>query len=128
MGAVSRGYRGRSGTAGPHGRSKIVMETLRCLYKLAFSLTTSNLAKHEEGSDPLLSVRQALETNPPRLATWQRTGLRPRRPQREERRHYLCDLTFPCLGCPLVRRHFPDWRQRPERETESARHPGVSRA
>ena len=80
MGAVSRGYRGRSGTADPHGRSKIVMETLGRLYKLAFSLTTSNLAKHEEGSDTLLSVRQALETNPPWLATWRRTGLRPRRP------------------------------------------------
>ena len=50
MGAVNHGYRGRSGMADPQGRSQIVMEMLGCLHKLAFSLTTNNLAKHEEDS------------------------------------------------------------------------------
>ena len=49
--------------ADPQGRSKIVMETLGRLHELAVNLTTSNLAKQEEGSDTLLSVCQALETN-----------------------------------------------------------------
>ena len=49
--------------ADPQGRSQIVMETLGRLHELAVNLTTSNLAKQEEGSDTLLSVCQALETN-----------------------------------------------------------------
>ena len=50
MGAVNHGYRGRSDMAYPHGLSQIVMEMLRCLHTLVFSLTTNNLAKHEAGS------------------------------------------------------------------------------
>ena len=63
MGTANHGYRGGFGMADPQGRSKIVMETLGLLHELAVNLTTSNLAKQEEGSDTLLSVCQALETN-----------------------------------------------------------------
>ena len=174
--------------ADPQGRSKIVMETLGRLHELAVNLTTSNLAKQEEGSDTLLSVCQALETNdavayhlaalavelsPTEVSDAQElafvisaaaspftqmldvedlNAIYDCRPDSDldcahvDRSlanvgHYLCELsvselTFPCLGCPLVRRQFPDWRQRPERATEppasatgapvadSPRHPG----
>ena len=174
--------------ADPQGRSKIIMETLGRLHELAVNLTTSNLAKQEEGSDTLLSVCQALETNdavarhlaalavelsPAEASDAQElasvisaaaspftqmldvedlNAIYDCRPDSEldcihavsslaNVGHYLCDLsiselTFPCLGCPLVRREFPDWRQRPEGATEppasvsgtpvtdSPRHPG----
>ena len=123
------------------------------------------MAKQEEGSDTLLSVCQALETNdavarhlaaltvelsPTEVSDAQElasvisaaaspftqmldvedlNAIYDCRPDSEldcahvgrslgNVGHYLCELslselTFPCLGCPLVRRQFPDWRQRP---------------
>ena len=42
--------------ADPQGRSQIVMETLGRLHELAVNLTTSNLAKQEEGLEAVADL------------------------------------------------------------------------